>query len=119
MYGLLTLGKFIFNSRWTGGKYGVGKRISFDLSQQILDSINDGTLSNAQTHSFKHFNFQVPDSIPGFEQSLIHPEKGWHSKVEYSETLSSLAVEFMENFEKKFKGSLDKYDEIIGHGPTL
>lgn len=44
----------------------------------------------------------------------MYPEKGWRSKIEYDETLSSLAVEFIENFDKKFKGKLEKdHEEIV------
>ena len=44
---------------------------------------------------------------------MLYPERGWRSKIEYAETLSSLAVEFMENFDKKFKGKLEKEHEDI------
>ena len=48
------------------------------------------------------------------------PWKGWNSKVEYDETLASLAVEFMENFDKKFKGKLGDKEAIIrAAGPAL
>lgn len=81
MYGLWTLGNCLKIFRWTGGKYGVGKRFSFDLSQKILDAINDGSLQNAETHTFKYFNFEVPNTLPGFEESMIYPEKAWSSKI--------------------------------------
>lgn len=67
MYGWSTQGIYFNNIRWTGGKYGVGKRFSFDLSQKILDAINDGSLQNVETHKFKYFNFEVPNTLPDFE----------------------------------------------------
>lgn len=50
---------------------------------------------------------------------MIYPERGWSSKVEYDETLSSLAVEFMDNFKNKFKDSLENFEELEKYGPTL
>ncbi len=61
MFGLLTQGKLIFNIRWTGGRYGLGKRIAFEDSLKIVDAINDGSLAQVPTHNFKMFNFAVPD----------------------------------------------------------
>jgi len=61
-------------------------------SEKILDAINDGKLNDAPTYTFKHFNFQVPKSVEGINESLLYPERGWRSKIEYDETLSSLAV---------------------------
>ena len=61
--------------RWTEGKYGVGKRISFNDSLQIIDCINDGTLAKAPTHTFKYFNFEVPSEVPGIDRNLMYPDK--------------------------------------------
>ena len=61
----------------------------------MVDAINIGSLDNAPTYNFKYFNFKVPEHIDGIGEELLHPEKGWNSWVEYNETLSLLAVEFM------------------------
>lgn len=80
---------------------------------KIIDAINDGVLEGVETYKFKYFNFDVPVNVPGIMPELMTPERGWSSKVEYDETLSSLAVEFIENFEKKFKGQLSSEQEEI------
>ena len=75
---------------------------------KIIDAINDGVLDNVETYKFKYFNFDVPVSVPGINPDMMYPEKGWSSKVEYDETLSSLAVEFLENSNKKFVDKLSQ-----------
>ena len=35
---------WLMNTGWSGGKYGVGKRMSLKITRAILDSIHDGTL---------------------------------------------------------------------------
>ena len=78
--------------RWTDGRYGVGKRISFSDSLRIIEQINDGSLEKVPTYTFKYFNFEVPESVDGISEDVLYPERGWNSKVEYDETLSSLAL---------------------------
>jgi hypothetical protein len=40
-------------------------------------------------------------------------KKGWNSKIEYQEALSSFALEFIENYNKKYKGGLGKYSKAV------
>lgn len=47
----------------------------------MIDAINDGVLDNAEFYQSKIFNFQVPLTIPGVDNKLMHPEDNWHSKV--------------------------------------
>lgn len=75
----------------------MGNRIPFTDSVRIIDAINDGELDNVETYKFKYFNFDVPVNVPGIDPEMMYPERGWSSRVEYDETLSSLAVEFLEN----------------------
>jgi ATP-dependent phosphoenolpyruvate carboxykinase len=43
----------------------------------------------------------------------MHPERGWSSKIEYQEALSSLAIEFIENYTRKYKGKLGDYSAAV------
>lgn len=74
---------WLVNTGWINGRYGVGKRIAFTDSLKMIDAINDGALDNTEYYTSKIFNFQVPTSIPGISDKLMHPEENWHSKVEY------------------------------------
>lgn len=60
-----------------------------------------------------YFYFKVPKEIPGVNSDLLNPAKGWDSKIEYEETLSSLAVEFIENYNNKYKGRMGEYSALI------
>jgi phosphoenolpyruvate carboxykinase (ATP) len=117
MSGSLTPGNFRCYFRWINGRYGVGKRIDFKDSVKIIDAINDGDLDNVPTYNSRVFNFQVPEEVPGVNKQLMHPEENWRSKIEYEEELSSLAIEFNQNFEKKYKGKLG--DTIDNAGPRI
>jgi len=36
------------NTGWSGGKYGVGKRMSLSVTRKILDAIHDGSLAKVE-----------------------------------------------------------------------
>jgi phosphoenolpyruvate carboxykinase (ATP) len=38
---------WLINTGWSGGKYGVGKRMSLKITRKIIDNIHDGALDNA------------------------------------------------------------------------
>jgi phosphoenolpyruvate carboxykinase (ATP) len=38
---------WLINTGWSGGKYGVGKRMSLKITRRIVDSIHEGALDNA------------------------------------------------------------------------
>lgn len=59
------------------------------------------------------FNVKVPKHCPGIQDDLLQPEKGWSSRVEYHEALSSLAIEFINNYNKKYKGRMGDYSAAI------
>ena len=61
----------------------------------------------------KFFNIKVPKHCPGIEDDLLEPEKGWASKIEYNEALSSLAIEFIDNYNKKYKGKMGEHSAAI------
>lgn len=39
---------WLMNTGWSGGKYGVGKRMSLKVTRGILDAIHDGSLDKAE-----------------------------------------------------------------------
>lgn len=59
------------------------------------------------------FNIQVPKHCPGVSDDLLDTEKGWSSQVEYHKALSSLAVEFVDNYTKKYKGKMGDHSTAI------
>ena len=58
---------WLINTGWTGGAYGIGKRIDVRLTRNVIDAIHAGALS-APSMNFVTtdvFNLQVPESCPG------------------------------------------------------
>lgn len=51
---------WLMNTGWTGGKYGIGQRMSLKVSRTLLDRIHDGTLEKAEYQTLPGFNLHVP-----------------------------------------------------------
>ena len=64
---LVNTGYFFIKFRWVNGKYGIGTRIAFEDSLNIISQIMDGSLEKAPTYRFSHFNFEVPEKCNGID----------------------------------------------------
>lgn len=107
---------WLINTGWSGGKYGVGKRMDIKITRQIIDKIHDGTLENIKTTKMPVFGFNIPESCPGVNNKILNPKDTWHNKNEYDTILNNLAGQFSKNFDKyKDKASND----IISAGPKI
>ena len=107
---------WLINTGWTGGSYGIGKRIDLKYTRKIINAIHDGTLEKSEFTNMKQFNLGVPKSLEGVPNEILHPESSWNSKDAYNKTLNILSKKFVSNF-KKYEDKASA--EIIKGGPQL
>lgn len=106
---------WLVNTGWTGGKYGVGKRMPIKATRALLNAALDGSLKDAQFRKDANFGFQVPVSVPGVDDSILDPRSTWADKDEYDRTAARLVDLFVENFAQ----FADHVDEGVRQaGPT-
>ncbi len=91
---------WLVNSGWTGGKYGVGRRMPIKATRTLLTAALNGSLKNADFRTDPYFGFSVPTSVPGVEPHLLQPMKTWKEKAEFDKTARDLVRRFQENFVK-------------------
>ena len=91
---------WLVNTGWTGGPYGVGKRIDLPITRKIIDAILDGTLDNVEYELFPVFNLWIPKEIPGIDSSILNPRNTWEDKEAYDKMRIELAKKFIENFKQ-------------------
>ncbi len=91
---------WLVNTGWTGGPYGVGKRMPIKETRALLRAALDGSLNTAQFREDPVFGFQVPVSVPGVDDSLLDPRSTWDDKQAYDAQANKLAGMFIKNFEK-------------------
>jgi phosphoenolpyruvate carboxykinase (ATP) len=89
---------WLVNTGWTGGKYGVGKRMPIKETRALLNAALDGSLKNVEFRRDPNFGFEVPIAVPGVDSSILDPRGTWADKDEYDRTAARLVELFIENF---------------------
>jgi phosphoenolpyruvate carboxykinase (ATP) len=97
---------WLVNSGWTGGKYGVGRRMPIKATRTLVTAALNGSLRNADFRTDPYFGFAVPTSVPGVEPHLLYPSKTWKDQAEFDKTARDLVAMFQKNF-TKFEGHVD------------
>jgi phosphoenolpyruvate carboxykinase (ATP) len=90
---------WLINTGWTGGIYGVGKRISLKYSRAIIDAIHNGELAKATYENYHIFNLAIPTHVTGIPDHILNPARTWSSSKAYQEARLKLCHLFNENFE--------------------
>jgi len=108
---------WLVNTGWSGGKYGMGKRMSLKVTRQILDNIHDGSLEKEEFEVIPGFNLNVPVKATGVDSSILNPVNTWKHKSVFMETSRKLAGQFVDNFEKYIDGTPEHV--IENGGPDL
>jgi phosphoenolpyruvate carboxykinase (ATP) len=89
---------WLVNTGWTGGKYGVGKRMPIKATRALLNAALDGSLKNAEFRKDLNFGFDVPVAVPGVDTAILDPRGTWADPADYDRTAAKLVDLFVENF---------------------
>ena len=89
---------WLVNTGWTGGKYGVGKRMPIRETRALLNAALDGSLKNVEFRKDPNFGFEVPVSVPGVDGSILDPRSTWANQAEYDAAAAKLVDLFVQNF---------------------
>ncbi len=106
---------WLVNTGWTGGVYGIGKRMSIHHTRALLNAALDGKLDNAEFYTDPVFGFQVPKHCENVPDKVLNPIDTWDDPNAYQERYLQLAALFIENF-KKFRDGCTP--EVIAAGPV-
>jgi phosphoenolpyruvate carboxykinase (ATP) len=107
---------WLVNTGWTGGPYGVGKRMSIQYTRAMVSAALDGTLAQIPTRRDPVFGFAVPLSCPGVPNEVLSPRSTWEEEEAYDAAARNLAERFRTNFDK-FAG--DVTPEVRKAGPRV
>jgi phosphoenolpyruvate carboxykinase (ATP) len=91
---------YLVNTGWTGGPYGVGKRMSLPLTRAMVTAATSGKLRDVETRTHPIFNVDVPVSCPGVPPEVLDPRSTWNDPQAYDEKARELALMFVKNFER-------------------
>jgi len=107
---------WLVNTGWSGGGYGVGKRMSLKYTRSIIDAIHSGELRSAPTEADPVFGFEVPKTCPNVPPAMMLPRNTWNDKDAYDAVQKKLGKHFIDNFKKYESGASA---EIRNAGPKL
>jgi phosphoenolpyruvate carboxykinase (ATP) len=107
---------WLVNTGWTGGPFGVGKRISIRHTRALLEAALGGKLANAQYRADPVFGFAVPMECEGVPAQILDPANTWPNREAYDRQYQTLATRFVENF-KLLKDGCPA--TVVDAGPKL
>ena len=94
---------FLVNTGWTGGEYGVGKRMNLSYTRAMVHAALEGDLNYVETTQDEFFGLAIPQHVPGVPDNVLVPSTTWEDKAAYENKALELVTKFKENF-KKFEG---------------
>ena len=107
---------WLVNTGWTGGAYGVGRRISIGHTRAVIAAALAGEFDAVGYQRHAVFNIEVPTVCPGVPADLLDPRSTWPDTTRYDTLACGLARMFAENF-KTFEG--DVSGAVRAAGPTV
>lgn len=91
---------YLINTGWSGGSYGVGKRMSLKYTRAMVTAALTGELEKAGYDLDPIFNVYIPKTCPNVPAEILNPRNTWADKNEYDAAAKKLAARFVENFKK-------------------
>lgn len=93
----------LLNTGWSGGPYGIGKRISIKDTRSLLNAALRGDLDDGKVRYEIHpvFNMRMPTSCPGVDARILNPRNTWSDKAAYDAQAEKLRSMFRKNFQEK------------------
>jgi phosphoenolpyruvate carboxykinase (ATP) len=104
---------YLINTGWTGGPYGIGKRMNLNYTRAMVTSSLNGNIDKVSVKHHGIFNLDMPTSCPGVPDEVLDPRNTWADKDKYDAAAKRLSHLFIKNFEKF--GDVPK--EIVNAGP--
>ncbi|HET9135418.1 MAG TPA: phosphoenolpyruvate carboxykinase (ATP) [Candidatus Kapabacteria bacterium] len=105
---------WLVNTGWTGGPYGIGKRMNLPYTRAMVNAALNGMLDTVETELDPFFGLHVPKSVPGVPNEVLNPRNTWDDKSAYDRDAKELAGRFIENFKKYAAGTSEA---ICNAGP--
>ena len=91
---------WLVNTGWTGGPFGVGKRMSIQYTRALLNAALEGKLADVSYHTDENFGLHVPESCEGVPTEVLNPRNTWQNKSDYDAKAAELAKRFRDNFKE-------------------
>ncbi|MEO1401585.1 MAG: phosphoenolpyruvate carboxykinase (ATP) [Cyanobacteria bacterium J06635_1] len=106
---------YLMNTGWSGGPYGIGKRVSIKHTRAMVTAALEGALTKVRFTPHPVFRVLVPEKVPGVPTEILNPRNAWADPLAYDQQAYELAKRFVENF-AQFAGARP---DIVAAGPLV
>jgi phosphoenolpyruvate carboxykinase (ATP) len=107
---------WLVNTGWTGGPYGVGRRMKIAYTRAMIRAALSGALDHVAYERHPVFNIDVPATCPDVPSEVLNPRGTWADAAAYDAQAKKLAQMFIDNF-KTFAGDVDA--AVVAAGPRV
>src|SRR3954469_1914238 len=91
---------WLVNTGWTGGPYGIGRRMDLKSTRAMVRAALAGQLDSVPTRHEPVFGLEVPQHVPHVPDSVLDPRTTWKDPGAYDAQAARLTVLFQKNFEQ-------------------
>lgn len=91
---------WLVNTGWSGGSYGVGKRMNLKYTRALITAALSNQLNEVDYIPHNVFGVAVPLACPGVPAEMLDPRNTWTDKSAYDQKANFLAKAFVKNFEQ-------------------
>jgi phosphoenolpyruvate carboxykinase (ATP) len=107
---------WLVNTGWSGGAFGVGKRMSLKYTRALITSALNGEFNSVEFIKHEVFGVGMPKTCANVPTEILDPRNTWADKNAYDEKANFLASSFVKNFEEFAEFA---NDEIMAGAPQI
>jgi phosphoenolpyruvate carboxykinase (ATP) len=90
---------WLVNTGWSGGPYGVGRRMSIAHTRAMVNAAIEGRIPD-DFEAEPFFGLMVPKQVPDVPREVLNPRNAWADKTAYDKQAQHLAQLFFDNFKR-------------------
>ncbi len=104
---------WLINTGWTGGAYGVGRRIPLATTRRLLQAAIGGELKDVAMRRDAVFGLKVPESVEGVDDRLLDPRRCWSDGAAYDKQANHLLSLFQDNIRRFGPAAANQDNEAV------
>ena len=81
---------YLLNTGWSGGPYGIGKRISLKYTRAMVSAAINKDFDNIEFVKEDFFGFSIPKECPNVPSNILSPMNTWEDKEAYKKQAKEL-----------------------------
>ncbi len=89
---------WLVNTGWTGGKYGIGKRIPIPYTRSLIREVLLGTLKKNEFSTDSIFGLSIPIHCEGVPDEVLNPSNTWKDIEAYDKQANQLFQLFKDTY---------------------